>query len=75
MKGSNIHYEMSEKAQAISCGGIGVFHQMVKRIGLEKEINANLKLLKVHIPYHESDHVLNIAYRGYASGGYRVEAE
>ncbi len=72
MKGSNIHYEMSEKAQAISCGGIGVFHQMVKRIGLEKEINANLKLLKVHIPYHESDHVLNIAYNILA-GGMRLE--
>ena len=72
MKGSNIHYEMSEKAQAISCGGIGVFHQMVKRIGLEKEINANLKLLKAHIPYHESDHVLNIAYNILA-GGMRLE--
>ncbi|MEC4684228.1 MAG: IS1380 family transposase [Nitrospirota bacterium] len=72
MKGSNIHYEMSEKTQAISCGGIGVFHQMVKRIGLEKEINANLKLLKVHIPYHESDHVLNIAYN-ILVGGMRLE--
>ena len=72
MKGSNIHYEMSEKVQAISCGGIGVIHQMVKRIGLEKEINANLKLLKLHIPYHESDHVLNIAYNILA-GGIRLE--
>jgi len=34
MKGSNIHYEMSEKAGGISYGGIGVFHQMVKKIGL-----------------------------------------
>ncbi len=72
MKGSNIHYEMSEKVQGISYGGIGVFHQMVKKIGLEKEINANLKLLKIHIPYHESDHVLNIAYNILA-GGMRLE--
>jgi hypothetical protein len=68
MKGSNIHYEMSEKAGGISSGGIGVCHQMVKRIGLEKDINTNLKLLKVHIPYHESDHVLNIAYNILAVG-------
>ncbi len=68
MKGSNIHYEMSEKTQAISCGGIGVFHQMAKKIGLEKEINTKLKLLKVHVPYHESDHVLNIAYNILAGG-------
>jgi len=72
MKGSNIHYEMSEKQQAINCGGIGVFHQMVKKIGLVKEIDSKLKLLKVHIPYHESDHVLNIAYNILA-GGMRLE--
>ncbi len=72
MKGSNIHYEMSEKSQAINCGGIGVFHQMVKKIGLVKEIDSKLKLLKVHIPYHESDHVLNIAYNILA-GGMRLE--
>lgn len=51
MKGSNIHYEMSEKTHAISCGGIGVFHQMVQKIGLVQEINSRLKLLKIHIPY------------------------
>ncbi len=61
MTGSNIHYEMSEKVQAINCGGIGVFHQIAQKTGLVKEIDANLKLLKVHVPYHESDHVLNIA--------------
>ncbi|HDH13503.1 MAG TPA: hypothetical protein ENG83_15135 [Nitrospirae bacterium] len=72
MKGSNIHYEMSEKNKAINCGGIGVFHQMAKKTGLIKEIDANLKLLKVHIPYHESDHVLNIAYNILA-GGMRLE--
>jgi hypothetical protein len=72
MKGSNIHYEMSEKHQAINCGGIGVFHQMVKKIGLVKEIDSKLKLLKVHVPYHESDHVLNIAYNILA-GGMRLE--
>lgn len=72
MKGSNIHYEMSEKFQAINCGGIGVFHQMVQKIGLVKEIDSKLKLLKVHIPYHESDHVLNIAYNILA-GGMRLE--
>jgi hypothetical protein len=37
-----------------------------------KEINDNLKLLKVHLPYHESDHVLTIAYNILA-GGVRLE--
>ena len=72
MVGSNIHYEMSEKVGAISCGGIGAFHQLVKRVGLDKEIDNNLELLKRHLPYHESDHVLNIVYNVLV-GGMRLE--
>ena len=71
-KGSNIHYEMAERVQAISCGGIGAMHLMVQRLGLVEDIDRNLKLLKVHLPYHESDHVLNIAYNILA-GGVRLE--
>ena len=69
---SNIHYEVAERAQAINCGGIGAIHLMVQRLGLPAEIDQNLELLKVHLPYHESDHVLNIAYNILA-GGVRLE--
>jgi len=71
-KGKNISYEISEKDAAINCGGIGAIHKMSDKIGLVKEINENLKLLKVHLPYHESDHVLNIAYNILA-GNKRLE--
>lgn len=71
-KGSNIHYEMAERVQAANCGGIGAVHLMVQRLGLVEDIDRNLKLLKVHLPYHESDHVLNIAYNILA-GGVRLE--
>lgn len=68
----NIHYEIAEKGQAIACGGIGAVHQMVIRSGLVKEIDENLELLKTHIPYHESDHILNITYN-VLSGNERLE--
>jgi len=71
-KGSNIHYEMAERVEAVHCGGIGAMHLMVQRLGLVEEIDRNLHLLKVHLPYHESDHVLNIAYNILA-GGVRLE--
>ena len=71
-KGGNIHYEMAERVQAVPCGGIGAMHLLVQRLGLVKEIDRNLELLKVHLPYHESDHVLNIAYNILA-GGVRLE--
>jgi hypothetical protein len=72
LNGTNIHYEVSEKVQAINCGGIGAIHKMVQWSGLVKEIDAKLKLLKCHVPYHESDHVLNMVYN-ILSGGKRLE--
>jgi len=71
-KASNIHYEMAGRVKGINCGGIGAMHLMVQRLGLIEEIDQNLELLKVHLPYHESDHVLNIAYNLLA-GGVRLE--
>jgi hypothetical protein len=69
---SNIQYELSERTKAISPGGIGVIQLMVQKLGLARDINDNLHLLKRHQPYYESDHVLNIAYNLMA-GGSRIE--
>jgi hypothetical protein len=72
MGGSNIHYELSARTQGMSYGGLGAMHLMVQRLGLVEEIDEHLFLLKVHLPYHESDHVLNIAYN-VLTGGRRLE--
>ncbi len=58
----NSRYELSERSQGIGCGGIGGIHKLVGRVELAEEIDKRLHLLKFHVPYHESDHVLNIAY-------------
>ena len=72
MRGSNIHYELSGRIAGTSYGGMGAMHTMVQSLGLVEEINDHLELLKVHLPYHESDHVLNVAYN-ILSGGERLE--
>jgi hypothetical protein len=65
---SNIHYEIAERTRGIAAGGIGLMHKLVKRLGLDDAINRNVQLLKLHLPYFESDHVLNIAYNLLAGG-------
>lgn len=35
---------------------------MVKQLQLDQIINQNVRVFKIHNPYYESDHVLNIAY-------------
>lgn len=60
--GSNIQYEVDGRHQGIAQGGIGAIHRLAKKVGLVKAIDKKLHLLKRHLPYHESDHVLNLAY-------------
>jgi hypothetical protein len=65
---SNIGYELADRTQAISAGGIGLIHKMVCRLALDRMINQTLNLFKIYLPYAESDHVLNIAYNLLAGG-------
>jgi hypothetical protein len=65
---SNIVYEIAERTRAIGYGGIGALHKMARKVKLDREINKNLELLAFHVPYHESDHVLNIAYNVLSGG-------
>ena len=69
---SNIRYQIAEKLRAIAPGGIGAIHLLARKLGLVHDIDDRLHVLKRHLPYHESDHVLNIAYNLLA-GGSRLE--
>ncbi len=68
MSASNIHFEMAERRRAVNYGGIGAIHLMGQRLGLAQEIDGRVQLLKRHLPYHESDHVLNLAYNALLDG-------
>lgn len=65
---SNIRVELADKIRGISTGGIGVVHRLAQEIGLIDAIDRRLHLLKIHMPYHESDHVLNLAYNALCDG-------
>jgi len=67
-----ISYEIGGNVEATPFGGVFAMHRLVTRLGLVKAIDAELKLLKIHLPYHESDHVLNLAYN-VLTGGTRLE--
>ena len=62
------HYELAERTRAMPHGGLGAAHQVVVRSGLIEGIDAGVEVLKLHRPYHESDHVLNIAYNALCGG-------
>jgi hypothetical protein len=67
-----ISYEIGGNVEATACGGLFAMHRLVTRLGLVTAIDTNLELLKIHLPYHESDHVLTLAY-SVLCGGTRLE--
>jgi Transposase DDE domain group 1 len=56
-----VKYELANKVRGIAYGGVGLMLKVAREVGLVEAIDSRLQLLKVHLPYHESDHVLNLA--------------
>jgi hypothetical protein len=65
---SNIHYEIGARGRGMTVGGLGAIHSLVRHYDLAEAIDRRLELLKIHLPYHESDHVLNFAYNALCNG-------
>jgi hypothetical protein len=64
----NIRYEHSDRVRGLASGGIGAMHRLAQQTGLVDAIDRQVQTLKVHLPYHESDHVLGIAYNVLCGG-------
>jgi Transposase DDE domain group 1 len=64
----NIQYEHSDRVRGLAIGGIGAMHQLAQHVGLVAAIDRHVEVLKVHLPYHESDHVLGLAYNVLCGG-------
>jgi hypothetical protein len=62
MTASNIHYEIAGRSRGLAVGGLGAIHALARQLGLIEALDRRLELLKIHLPYHESDHVLALAY-------------
>lgn len=68
MRPANIRYELATRTQGLAYGGLGTMRLLVQELGLAETIDRRLHLLKIHLPYHESDHVLNLAYNALCDG-------
>jgi hypothetical protein len=67
-RASNIQYEHSDRVRGLASGGIGAMHRLAQHTGLVEAIDRHVKLLKAPLPYHESDHVLGLAYNVLCGG-------
>jgi hypothetical protein len=58
----NIRYDLTTKDKGLHAAGLGTVQLLVQRLQLARDFNTRLCLLKRHVPYYESDHILNLAY-------------
>ena len=65
---SNLVYDVADRTRAVAAGGIGAMVLLARHVGLADAIDRNIHVLRRHLPYHESDHVLNIAFNVLAGG-------
>ena len=61
--------------RAVDCGGLGVIQLLVKQLELAETIDQRVKVLERHLPYRESDHVLNLIYNVMTGGSCLQDVE
>jgi len=63
-----LHLEADPRGEMTHYGGLVLAEQFIRRFRVAQQVDDALHLFKRHLPYHESDHVLALAYTLYADG-------
>lgn len=63
-----LHLESDPRSEMTHYGGLVLAQQFVRQFRVAQRLDGALRLFKRHAPYHESDHVLALAYTLYADG-------
>ena len=64
----NFHFQLNDRINGSAFGGIPLFHKLAQDIGLVEAIDRQLHVLKLHLPYSDSDHVFNFAMNALCNG-------
>lgn len=68
MRMPKLHVETDERGCVTRFGGLVLFEQFCRRFGVAALIDDHVEVLKMHLPYHESDHVLAQAMNLFVGG-------
>ncbi len=63
-----LHVEIAERSTVTPYGGLALATALLKRFRVAQEIDERVHVLNIHLPFHESDHVLAQALSLYVGG-------
>ncbi|HUT88866.1 MAG TPA: hypothetical protein VMY37_05190 [Thermoguttaceae bacterium] len=64
-----IRVKVAQRGKSTPYGGLSLAHDLVMRLQVDRDLNRSIPLLKVNLPYFESDHILTQVYNQYVGGG------
>ena len=63
-----LHMEIDRRSEVTPYAGLALAAQVAFLLNMPKILNTHVSVLKRHLPYHESDHVLAQAFNLYVGG-------
>ena len=63
-----VRVKVQQRGRITPYGGLSLAHDPAMRVGLDRDINRSIALLKINLPYFESDHILTHVYNQYVGG-------
>ncbi len=68
MRKPRLHVETKRRSVVTRFGGLALAEQFCRRFKVAALIDEHVEVLKMHLPYHESDHVLAQAFNLFVGG-------
>jgi hypothetical protein len=68
IRNRQIRVQVQERGDITPYGGLALAHDLAMRLGIDRDINASMKLLRLYLPYFDSDHLLTHVYNQYVGG-------
>jgi len=63
-----VRVQVQQRGEITPYGGLSLAHDLAMRLGIDRESNDSLRMLRLHLPYFESDHLLTHVYNQYVGG-------
>jgi len=63
-----VRVQIQERGEITPYGGLSLAHDLAMRLGIDRDINDSMEVLRLHLPYFDSDHLLTHVYNQYVGG-------
>jgi len=63
-----VRLHVQQRGEIAPYGGLSLAHDLAMRLGIDRDINDSMEVLRLHLPYFDSDHLLTHVYNQYVGG-------